>query len=334
MSSFIHPRSSCIQEETQASPFFECLSRYFLSIHWHHALWCHHIHECKSHHIHLATQLMRSSWAPTISLDSHQNIRLHTGTRVNVMLCYLLTYLEQILQRLDLLMHVQLCIIWRPKQIQWKKINIICIDNQWTDRPRLSAHNLLGPVEWAHFINCMYNFDFLFALQQTNTYSSWLKIKKQTKNNYNLLAKCAQKPKVQQFRPIFKISNNFNFSRKLQENPVFCLTIPWNVENDDTLEVRESNELAIAFQSDSLFQVFVSLIDDLSPAEHAVPHHVLRPTLTLFRVFFPLYVEVECDLSIQPDAEIVVHHASLFKVIARGWRINNVRLRGSTTKIG
>ena len=36
MSSFIHFRSSCFQEETQASSFFECLPRYFLSIHWHH----------------------------------------------------------------------------------------------------------------------------------------------------------------------------------------------------------------------------------------------------------------------------------------------------------
>ena len=32
----------------------------------------------------LPTQLTRSSWAPTISLDSHQNIRLHTGTHVKV----------------------------------------------------------------------------------------------------------------------------------------------------------------------------------------------------------------------------------------------------------
>ena len=93
MSSFIYLRSSCFQEETQASPFFECFPRYFLSIHRHHALWCHHIHECKSHHMHLAAQLTRSSWAPTISLDSHQNIRLHTGARVNaVLLIYLLTH--------------------------------------------------------------------------------------------------------------------------------------------------------------------------------------------------------------------------------------------------
>ena len=34
--------------------FFKCFPRYFLSIHWHHALWCHHIHECKSHQMHLA----------------------------------------------------------------------------------------------------------------------------------------------------------------------------------------------------------------------------------------------------------------------------------------
>ena len=42
--------------------------------------------------MHLAAQLTRSIWAPTISLDSHQNIRLHTGARVNiVLLTYLLT---------------------------------------------------------------------------------------------------------------------------------------------------------------------------------------------------------------------------------------------------
>ena len=90
MSSFVHFRSSCFQEETQASSFFECLPRYFLSIHWHHALWCHHIYECESQQMHLAAQLMRSSWAPTISLGSHQNIGLHTGAHANVVL---LTYL-------------------------------------------------------------------------------------------------------------------------------------------------------------------------------------------------------------------------------------------------
>ena len=79
MSSLIHFRSSCFQEETQASSFIECLPRYFLSIHWHHALWCHHIQKCKSHQMHLAAKLTRSSWAPTISLGSHQNIGLHTG---------------------------------------------------------------------------------------------------------------------------------------------------------------------------------------------------------------------------------------------------------------
>ena len=59
-----------------------------------HALWCHHIHECKSHQMHFATKLTRSSWEPTISLGSHQNIGLHTGARANVgLLTYLLTYL-------------------------------------------------------------------------------------------------------------------------------------------------------------------------------------------------------------------------------------------------
>ena len=42
------------QEETQASSFFNCFPRYFLSIHWHRALWCHHIHECKAHQMHFA----------------------------------------------------------------------------------------------------------------------------------------------------------------------------------------------------------------------------------------------------------------------------------------
>ena len=69
--------------------FFRVPFRYLLSIHWHHALWSQHIHECKLHHMHLAAKLTRSSWVPTISLDSHQNIRLHTGARVNVVL---LTY--------------------------------------------------------------------------------------------------------------------------------------------------------------------------------------------------------------------------------------------------
>ena len=41
--------------------------------------------------MHLAAQLMHSSWAPTISLCSHQNIGLHTGARANVVL---LTYLH------------------------------------------------------------------------------------------------------------------------------------------------------------------------------------------------------------------------------------------------
>ena len=79
---FAHP---AFKKRLKHHLFFECLPRYFLSIHWHHALWCHHhIHECKSHQNHLATHLTRSSWLPTISLDFHQNIRLHTGARVNV----------------------------------------------------------------------------------------------------------------------------------------------------------------------------------------------------------------------------------------------------------
>ena len=48
--------------------FFECLSWYSLSIHWHHALLFRHTHEFRSHQMHFAAQLTRSSWAPTISL--------------------------------------------------------------------------------------------------------------------------------------------------------------------------------------------------------------------------------------------------------------------------
>ena len=42
--------------------------------------------------MHFAAKLTRSSWAPTISLGSHQNIGLHTGARANVVL---LTYFGQ-----------------------------------------------------------------------------------------------------------------------------------------------------------------------------------------------------------------------------------------------
>ena len=118
MSSFIHFRSSCFQEETQASSFFECFSRYFHSIHWHHVLWCHHIHKYKSHQMHLATQLTRSSWVPTISLDSHQNIRLHTGACVNVVL---LTYLcqQQVLCKTNSFGDSLLECSWHPLHLFW-----------------------------------------------------------------------------------------------------------------------------------------------------------------------------------------------------------------------
>ena len=56
--------------------FFECLPQYFFTIHWHHASWCHSIHKWSSHQIHHAAQLMLSSWAPAISRDSPQNIRV------------------------------------------------------------------------------------------------------------------------------------------------------------------------------------------------------------------------------------------------------------------
>ena len=45
-----------------------------------------------SHQMHLLAQLTRSCCrASTISRDSHQNIRLHTGARVIVVLGYLFT---------------------------------------------------------------------------------------------------------------------------------------------------------------------------------------------------------------------------------------------------
>ena len=50
--------------------------------------------------MHLAAQLMRSSWAPTISPGSHQNIGLHTDARANVVL---LTYLQWPSGRVDFL---------------------------------------------------------------------------------------------------------------------------------------------------------------------------------------------------------------------------------------
>ena len=63
MSSFIHFHSSCFQEETQAPPFFECLSWYFLTFHWH-VLWCQPIHKCnsgyKDEHLPLISKLLQS----------------------------------------------------------------------------------------------------------------------------------------------------------------------------------------------------------------------------------------------------------------------------------
>ena len=49
------------------------------------------IYECNSHQMHLPAQLTRSSWAPTISRDSHQNI-IDYGAGVDVVL---LTYSRQ-----------------------------------------------------------------------------------------------------------------------------------------------------------------------------------------------------------------------------------------------
>ena len=48
--------------------------------------------------MHLAAQLTRSSWAPTISLElgSHQNTELHTCTRANAVL---LAYLREMYER-------------------------------------------------------------------------------------------------------------------------------------------------------------------------------------------------------------------------------------------
>ena len=54
--------------------------------------------------MHLAAQLTRSSWAPTISLGSEQNIGLHsTGARANVVL---LTYLLKLIVIEPLARHI------------------------------------------------------------------------------------------------------------------------------------------------------------------------------------------------------------------------------------
>ena len=87
-SSFIHFRSSSCQEETQASSFFNCLVPGISSPSTD-------IMPCwlitstrlyKHTRCTLPPMLTRFSWAPTISLGSHQNIGLHTGARANVAL--------------------------------------------------------------------------------------------------------------------------------------------------------------------------------------------------------------------------------------------------------
>ena len=145
MSSFIHLHSSCFQEETRASLFFVCLPRYFLSIHWHHALWCHHIHECKSHHMHLAVQLTRSSWAPTISLDSHQNIRLHTGARVNVvLLTYLLTSGFTTNWLLDMVQKINTVVQYAFRTLTPRNSSCFAIAMRGKPGPRIRASNSSG----------------------------------------------------------------------------------------------------------------------------------------------------------------------------------------------
>ena len=71
--------------------FFECLSQYSLTIHWHHVLWCQPIHRCDSGQTHPTAWLTRSSWAPTISWYSLRKVD-YIVAHVWI-LCYLLTYL-------------------------------------------------------------------------------------------------------------------------------------------------------------------------------------------------------------------------------------------------
>ena len=54
----------------------------------------------------------------------------------------------------------------------------------------------------------------------------------------------------------------------------------------------------------------------LSTSEDAEPHEVLGATATLLRVRLALAVELQCDLGIQTDTEIVVHHTFLFIVLS------------------
>ena len=50
-------------------------------------------------------------------------------------------------------------------------------------------------------------------------------------------------------------------------------------------------------------------------AEHAVPHEVPGSTPAFAGMFFPLIVEIQSNLSVETDAEVVVHCALLIKAI-------------------
>jgi len=92
---------------------------------------------------------------------------------------------------------------------------------------------------------------------------------------------------------------------------------PGNVEYDDALEVGQRNSPSVTLELDTLVQVAVSPGDDLAAAEHAEPDEVLGAAATLLRVRLALLVELQRDLGVQPDAEVVVHHAALVIVLAR-----------------
>ena len=63
--------------------------------------------------MHLTAQLTRSSWAPMISLGSHQNIGLHTGARANVvLLIYLLISTENVTISRTVILFIIMILNW------------------------------------------------------------------------------------------------------------------------------------------------------------------------------------------------------------------------------
>lgn len=59
----------------------------------------------------------------------------------------------------------------------------------------------------------------------------------------------------------------------------------------------------------------VGPLQPLPGAQHAVPHVVAGTRAALLRVLLPLLVEVQRDLSIDADAEVVVHHGALVEAL-------------------